>query len=232
MLYFSAMITPIRALLFDFDGLILDTETPEVNVWKSIYAEHGFRYPADLWAQNIGMWPHDSGFDPARHLRELTQDSPDEEALRARHRKESDVLIEGEPVGEGVSEYLAAARQRGLKLGIVSSSWRQWVEGHLARLGLLSRFDCIVTSDFVARGRTKPNPDLYMKALEVLGLRANEAIAFEDSPHGLKAARAAGIFAVGVPNPATAQLDLSQANVVVKSLAAVPLEELLRRVVA
>lgn len=224
------MFTPIRTLLFDFDGLILDTETPEVDVWKTIYAEYGLSYPQDLWSQNIGMWPHDSGFDPARHLRQLAQASPDEEALRARHRQESDVRIEREPVSAGVSEYLAAAKRLGIKTGIVSSSWRKWVEGHLARLGLLRHFDCVITSDLVERGRTKPHPDLYLKALEVLNVPARQAIAFEDSPHGIAAARAAGIFAVAVPNPATAQLDLSKANVVVKSLAAVPLEELLRQV--
>ncbi len=226
------MMTSIRALLFDFDGLILDTETPEVHVWKRIYAEYGFPYPLDLWAQNIGRWPHDSGFDPARHLHQLTGVSLDEEALRNRHRKESDVLIEDEPAGEGVSEYIMAARSLGLRLGIVSSSGRRWVEGHLSRLGLVSRFDCIITSETVAPGRTKPYPDLYLKALASLAIDPTQAIAFEDSPHGLQAARAAGIFAVAVPNPATAKLDLTKANLVIKSLASLPLEELLQQVPA
>ncbi len=230
MLYFSAMTTRIRALLFDFDGLILDTETPEVDVWKRIYTEYGFEYPQDLWAQNIGMWPRDSGFDPARHLHELAHDSLDEEALRARHRRESDVLIGCEPAGEGVREYLLAARRLGIRLGVASSSWRVWVEGHLARLGLLSFFDRIITSDDVAPGRSKPYPDLYVKALDRLGVTAAQAIAFEDSPHGIMAARTAGIFAVAVPNPSTAQLDLSQADLRIKSLAEMPLEELLRQV--
>ena len=224
------MITRIRALLFDFDGLILDTETPEVHVWTRIYAEYGFPYPLDLWAQNIGRWPHDSGFDPARHLHQLTGVALDEEALRSRHRKESDVLIEREPAAEGVSEYITAARSLGIRLGIVSSSSRRWVEGHLARLGLISRFDCITTCEYVAPGRTKPYPDLYLQALASLAVEPAQAIAFEDSPHGLQAARAAGIFAIAVPNPATAHLDLSQANLLVKSLASLPLEELLQRV--
>ncbi len=220
----------IRALLFDFDGLILDTETPEVNVWKRIYAEYGFPYPQDLWSQNIGRWPYDSGFEPAEHLRKLVQYPLDGDVLRGRHRSESDVLIGHEPVAAGVNEYLTAARRLGLKLGIASSSSRGWVEGHLTRLGLLTRFDCIITSDMVGLHRTKPNPDLYLKALEVLGITAKQAVAFEDSPHGILAARAAGIFAVAVPNPSTARLDLSQANLRLTSLAAVPLEELLQRV--
>ena len=220
----------IRALLFDFDGLILDTETPEVDVWKRIYAEYGFPYPVDLWAQNIGRWPHDSGFEPAQHLHRLTQHALDEAALQARHRQESDVLIQRQPMAAGVEEYLTAARRLGMKLGIVSSSSRWWVEGHLARLGLVSRFDCIITSDAVGLHRTKPNPDLYLKALETLGVRPQQAIAFEDSPHGLQAARAAGIFAVAVPNPSTAELDLSQANLRLNSLSDLPLERLLQQV--
>ena len=211
---------PIRALIFDFDGLILDTETPEVKVWKRIYAEYGFPYPQDLWSQNIGRWPHDSGFDPARHLHELTRGAMEAEAFQARHRKDSDLLIEREPMAEGVEDYLTDAQRLGLKLGIASSSSRGWVEAHLTRLGLLTRFDCIVTSDLVGLHRTKPNPDLYLKALEVLGITAKQAVAFEDSPHGILAARAAGIFAVAVPNPSTAQLDLSQANLAIRSLAA------------
>ncbi len=224
------MSTSIRALLFDFDGLILDTETPEVHVWKQIYAEYGFPYPQDLWAQNIGRWPHDSGFEPASHLHKLMQHPLDEEALRTRHRQESDLLIAREPVAEGVKEYLTAARRLGLKVGIVSSSSKGWVEGHLLRLGLLTRFDCIITSDMVGLHRTKPNPDLYLKALDVLGVTARQTIAFEDSPHGIMAARAAGIFAVAVPNPSTAQLDLSHADLKLNSLSTMPLEKLLQQV--
>ncbi len=224
------MLTPIRALLFDFDGLILDTETPEVVVWTRMYAEYGFQYPQHLWSHNVGMWPHDSGFDPAHYLHELTHDSLDEEALRKRHRRESDDIIATESVTEGVSEYLSDAKRLGMRLGIVSSSWRDWAGGHLTRLGLASQFDCIITSEYVPKGRTKPHPDLYQKALDVLGVQPAQAIAFEDSPHGLAAARAAGIFAVAVPNPSTAVLDLGHANLKIESLAAVPLEEVLRRV--
>jgi HAD superfamily hydrolase (TIGR01509 family) len=218
----------IRALLFDFDGLILDTETSEVVVWKHIYAEYGFEYPMNLWSQNVGMWGH-SGFDPVQYLHELTHDSLDMAALRKRHQDESTVVIEHQPVGEGVEETLTAARRLGLRLAVASSSPRSWVEPHLTRLGLVRRFDRIISADDVAPGRTKPNPDIYLKALEALDVASAEAIAFEDSPHGLAAARAAGIFAVAVPNPTTAQLDLHQANLVIKSLASLPLDELLQR---
>lgn len=228
MLYFSIMEPSIRALLFDFDGLILDTETLEVGVWKRIYAEYGFEYPMQLWSQNVGMWGN-SGFDPVRHLHELTHDSLDMEALRRRHQDESAIVIGRAPAGDGVEDYLTSARRLGLRLAVASSSPRTWVIPHLTRLNLVRRFDRIVTADDVAPGHTKPMPDIYLKALEALGVRAPQAVAFEDSPTGLAAARAAGIFSVAVPNPSTIQLDLSRANLVMKSFRAMPLEELLQR---
>jgi HAD superfamily hydrolase (TIGR01509 family) len=214
--------------LFDFDGLILDTETPEVDVWKRIYSEYGFVYPVDLWAQNVGMWGNQS-FDPVKYLHELTHDSLDMAALRARHRDESALLIEQQPAGAGLEDYLTSARRLGLRLAVASSSPRCWVTSHLTRLGLVRRFDRIITGDDVAPGRTKPHPDIYLKALQALGVTAEQAIAFEDSPPGLAAARSAGIYAVAVPNPTTAQLDLDRANLAVKSLASLPLDELLQR---
>jgi HAD superfamily hydrolase (TIGR01509 family) len=222
------MKTPVRALLFDFDGLILDTETPEVDVWKRIYSEYGFLYPVHLWVQNVGMWGNQS-FDPVGYLHELTHDSLNMDTLRTRHRDESTLLIEQQPVGAGLESYLTRARRLGLRLAVASSSPRYWVTSHLTRLGLVSRFDHIITGDDVAPGRTKPHPDIYLRALQALGVTAEEAIAFEDSPPGLAAARSAGIYAVAVPNPTTAQLDLHQANLAVKSLASLSLDELLQR---
>ena len=222
------MKTSVRALLFDFDGLMLDTETPQVDVWKRVYGEYGFVFPVNLWGQNVGMWEN-YGFDPVTYLHELVHDSLDMDALRTRHHDESVLLIEQQPVGAGVEDYLTSARRLGLRLAVASSSPRYWVTSHLTRLGLVRRFDRIITGDDVAPGRTKPHPDVYLKALEALGVTAEQTITFEDSPHGLAAARSAGIYAVAVPNPATAQLDLGQANLLVESLASMPLEELLRR---
>ncbi len=231
LLYFSAMATAIRALIFDFDGLILDTESTELGVWKRIYAEYGFEYPLDLWGQNVGKWGN-SAFDPVQYLHDRVRTPLDMEALRKRHHDESALVIEREPVADGLDDYMTRARRLGMRLGVASSSPRYWVESHLTRLGLVRRFDGIVTAENVAPGRVKPNPDIYLKALETLGVRGPEAIAFEDSPTGLAAARAAGIFAVAVPNPASAQLDLSRANLVLKSFRSMPLDELLRRAAA
>lgn len=218
----------IRALIFDFDGLILDTETPEIDVWKGIYAEHGQAYPMDLWSQIIGGWGN-TDFDPAVELQRLSRRPLDVAALRERHRQESDTLILNSPLMPGVRDVLAAAQRLGLRCVIASSSERGWVEPHLQRLGLISDFEKIVTGDDVPKGRTKPHPDIFLRALQVLQMPPGEALVMEDSPNGIKAARAAGLRVVGVPNPVTAPLGLN-ADLVLSSLDEIPLEEILRRV--
>jgi HAD superfamily hydrolase (TIGR01509 family) len=221
----------LKALLFDFDGLILDTETPDVEAWRAIYAGHGFDYPMEGWSQSIGGWGI-STFDPAEALKQLAGNSLNVDALRIRQREESNALILRQPVLDGVMEYLTSAPRLGLLLAIASSSERTWVEPHLTRLGLIGYFDKIICGDDVPPGRTKPHPDIYLKALSELKLRPDEALVLEDSPHGVRAARAAGLFVVAVPNPTTAMLPMGEANLTLKSLADVPLEDLLRRVVA
>ncbi|HTP02290.1 MAG TPA: HAD-IA family hydrolase [Anaerolineales bacterium] len=222
------MNSSIRALLFDFDGVVLDTETPEVLVWKRIYSEYGFEFPVERVLQTIGHMGYPN-FDPAQTLHEWTRDSLDPKELHARHRRESNELIEQEPVGEGVLEVIAQARMLGLKIAIASSSPRTWVEPHLKRLGLAEAFDLVVTSDLVTPGRFKPLPDIYLKALELLALSAAQTLAFEDSPPGIRAAHGAGVFVVAVPNPVTAQLDLEDADFKIQSLCDVNLPDLLER---
>ena len=112
------------------------------------------------------------------------------------------------------------------RIRIASSSTGDWVRGHLARLGILDRFECLRCRDDVAHA--KPEPDLYIAVLECLGVGASEAIAIEDSPHGITAAKRAGMRCVAIPNSITARLDLSHADVTLTSLADVTLQQLLR----
>ena len=127
-------------------------------------------------------------------------------------------------------DYLTAAKRKGLRLAIASSSERAWVEPHLVRLGLRDRFDRVVCGDDVAPGRTKPHPDVFLKALSELQLKPDEAVVLEDSPHGIKAARLAGILVVAIPNPVTRLLPMEGADLMLNSLADMPLEVLLERV--
>jgi HAD superfamily hydrolase (TIGR01509 family) len=219
----------VKALIFDFDGLILDTETPEMDVWTEIYAEYGFEFPFDEWVKTVGGYGI-STFDAAVHLHEITRDSLDVNALRLRHRDRSLERIHAAPVREGVLEYLAEAQRLGLGLAVASSSSHGWVDTHLARLGLIRQFDRIICSDDVAPGRTKPNPDLFLLALDQLKVKKAAAVVFEDSPNGVRAAKRAGIFVVAVPNQLTSRLKIEGADLTLNSFSDLSLPELLGKV--
>ena len=216
----------IKALLFDFDGLILDTETTEFRVWQSIYREYGQEMLPETWGQVVGGYGI-SNFDGAVHLAELVGDGINVKELRARFRSESDAMILQQSVLPGVVDYLDEGQRLGLHLAVASSSPHSWVDTHLARLELADRFDVIICGDDVPPGRTKPHPDLFLKALDAMGIQADEAIVFEDSPNGVKASITAGIFVVLIPNPVTVLLKTDGADLSLSSLADMPLPDLL-----
>lgn len=215
----------LKALIFDFDGLILDTETPEVLVWQNIYKEHGFELPVEEWEKTVGGFGI-SDFDPARHLSHLTQGRLDPDSLKARYRLEADAIIHTNPILPGVMDMIREAQAQGLKIAIGSSSPHSWVDTHTRRLDIYHRFDHIVCQDDVAPGRTKPHPDIFLKALEKLNVEKNEAVVFEDSPNGVLASKRAGVFVVAVPNPLTAKMNV-QGDLTVSSLAEVSLNDLM-----
>jgi HAD superfamily hydrolase (TIGR01509 family) len=216
----------IRALVFDFDGLILDTEEPIYRSWLEVYEAHGEELPFERWVQTVGST--NIGFHPQHHLEERLGRSLPKEELDRRLGRRTEMILANKLL-PGVVEHLEAARASGLKVGVASSSTNDWVRGHLARLGILDRFDCVRCRDDVTNA--KPEPDLYLAVLECLGVLASEAIAIEDSPNGVLAAKRAGMHCVAIPNSITARLDLGQADVLLGSLAEVTLAELLRRVV-
>jgi HAD superfamily hydrolase (TIGR01509 family) len=147
---------------------------------------------------------------------------------RARRGRELE-LLEVEPLRPGVAAYLEDAHSRGISVAIVSSSPRSWIDRNLLRLGLRDGWDAIICADGDTE-RCKPSPALYLEALDALDLDAEEAIAIEDSPNGITAARAAGLFCVAVPNEVTGGLDLSHADLLIESFEDVPLAELLAHV--
>jgi len=218
--------TVIRALIMDFDGLILDTEGPAFHSWREIYEEFSVTLPLTKWAQAVGASM--DAFDPFAYLESELGRELDKEALHARQRRREAELIEAESVLPGVEDYIADAKRLGLRLGLASSSDCEWVYRHLKRLGLRDEFGCIKCADDVER--VKPHPDLYLAVLEELGLGPEEAIALEDSPNGIAAAQAAGIFCVVVPNPLTRQLATDLADLRLESLADLPLSDLFMQV--
>ena len=214
----------LKALIFDFDGLILDTETPEVLIWQSIYRDHGFELPVDEWAKTIGGWGI-SDFDAAEHLAHLSQGQLNPVSLKVRHRQEFDEMIHASPILPGVIAMIEQAKESGLRVAVGSSSTHSWVDTHLKRLGIFDYFDHVICQDDVQSGRSKPYPDIFLKALEKLTVKKDEAVVFEDSSNGVLAARSAGIFVVGVPNQLTSQMGVS-GDITVSSLAQVSLRDL------
>jgi HAD superfamily hydrolase (TIGR01509 family) len=214
---------PLRAVFFDFDGLILDTEWPEFEAWSEIYRAHGRSFPDEVWKGLIGRGPEQEAVRAEALLSEWT--GLPMEDLEAEYQSCKMTKILHQSVLPGVVERLDEAAAMGLRVVAVSSSRRSWVEGHLLRLGLWGRFDRSFCRDDVER--TKPFPDLYLLALSTLGLAADEAIVFEDSPTGVAAAKAAGLRVVAVPNRLTVQLDLTAADAVVESLELVSLGSLI-----
>jgi HAD superfamily hydrolase (TIGR01509 family) len=216
----------IKALLFDFDGTLVDTESIDLRTWHEVFEAHGVALPVDRFALRIGTL---TGPDELEELDALLESPSDREAVVAGRRQRELELLELEPLRPGVREYLEDAKSLGLRVGIVSSSTRSWIDRNLERLGLLDGWATVVCADGDTT-RCKPSPALYVEALEKLGVAAEEAIAIEDSPNGIAAARAAGIFCVAFPNDVTQALDFSHADLLLASLEDVPLEELLTRV--
>jgi HAD superfamily hydrolase (TIGR01509 family) len=225
----SAAALWVKALIFDFDGLILDTETAEYQAWQAIYREHGFELPHDKWAKIIGGAGL-SDFDAAEHLSLLSRGQLDSVSLRDRFRFESHALIHSQSILPGVMDYLRDAQRLGLKLAIASSSVHSWVDTHAKRLGIFDYFEAVICGDDVASGRTKPYPDLFLLALDQLKVRKEAAIVFEDSPNGVKAANRARIFVVAVPNPLTSTLSIEGADLRLGSLNDLSLTDLLDKI--
>jgi HAD superfamily hydrolase (TIGR01509 family) len=190
----------LKALIFDFDGLLLDTETPEYETWRHFYRRFGHDLPLTLWGQIVGGRAA-SSFDPLAHLESLTGQRYDAGTVHASLAAEARRLLAVKGPRPGAIALLRAAQKADLRLAVASSSSHAWVEGHLSRLGLSQFFQAVCCRDDVEK--TKPFPDLYLAALTAIGVQAAETVALEDSPNGVTAARAAGLRVIAVPNPVT-----------------------------
>jgi HAD superfamily hydrolase (TIGR01509 family) len=211
----------LRAFLFDFDGLILDTETPLIDAYAAVHAAHGVPFNRALFLHGVGH--ADYSFDPWHGF------SPhaDRVALETERRAAKYEIILRLPILPGVVDLLDTACAHGLRTGVVSNSPHSWVDDHLRRLGLYERFEVVACREDAAS--PKPEPDLYKLVLNRFGLRGHEAVAFEDSATGLLAARRANLWTVAAPNESTAHHDFGQAHWRVRSLAEVNLAALQER---
>ena len=214
----------IKAVIFDFDGLILDTET----IWYEAFKEALLQFEVDLTIEQFALviGTDDTVLD--QYILNNIKKSSTIHEVKELAKKLFDEKI-GQPLlREGVEDYLLAAKEAGLKIGLASSSKRSWVESYLSQLGILSYFEVIKTRDDVTT--VKPDPELYLQAVHALGISAEEAIAFEDSLNGLKAARAAGLKCVIFPNPVTGHLAFEDYSLRFSSMAERSLIDLLAEI--
>jgi len=214
---------PTQALILDFDGTIIDTESPAFESTAQIWARHGVEFPMDWWLQGMGTDRKSTWVKELEHRlgHSINHDSVLEERQQIKNE-----MTESQPILPGVLELLEAADRRGIVMAVGSSSPHNWVDRHLKRFGLYERFTHVVCRDDVG-GVSKPAPDVFVRALGLLGVNADSAVVIEDSPNGLKAAMAAGLRTVVVPNPLVKSLDFSGAYARYEALDDLPPDQLL-----
>jgi len=212
------MTTP--ALIFDFDGLLVDTESTALLAWREQFDVHELAFPLEVWHRYIGSQGSQQAM--VEQLRLGGKQVADLELLgewRERHNR----IVSSVPLRAGVEAFLDDAAAAGARFAVASSATRDWLDLQLGRLGIRDRFAVVCARD---NGRVKPAPDIYLAAIASLGVEAADAIAFEDSPNGIAAAKAAGLYCVAVPNPVTAELPLGHADLRVESFTEISYAEL------
>lgn len=218
------MTAALEALVFDFDGLILDTETPQFHTVAAAFSAHGVDLDLTDWQDIVGTADHPHWSEMLADALGARAHDVDLDVVRQERQSEYHRRLEDESVLPGVVDLIGAALAAGLALAVASSSPRDWVHGHLTRLGLRAHFDSLHTREDVER--TKPAPDLFDRAVTSLGAEPGRTVVLEDSPHGVTAAKAAGTIVVACPNDVTRGQSFAHADLVVDSLAAVELDDL------
>jgi HAD superfamily hydrolase (TIGR01509 family) len=211
----------LAALVFDFDGLIVDTENPGFISWQEIYQEFGATLEIDDWRHATG---YVAGFDPAIHLEKILGRRLDWSQLIPKREARNWELTLQARVLPGIEPLMRSARERHLRIGVASNSGNGWVKDGLVRLGLREFVDTVVTRDMVID--PKPAPDIYLKTVQTLQVDPVDAVALEDSEPGCRSAKRAGLKAVAIPNRFSERQDLSVADLLVKSASELTLDRL------
>lgn len=196
----------LSAVIFDFDGLMVDTESSALRWWEELYASYGVELPMDQWRTMVGTW--DAKWDPRTYLDEQVGRKLDWDTIPWNRTTRDEVRTE--PLLPGVAGLIEDALAARVRLAIASSSGYDWVHRNLDRLGVAHHFEVWTTRNDVPR--TKPDPALFTLALERLGIPPQEAFALEDSVHGVESAKAAGLKVVAVPGPLMVDEDFSAAD--------------------
>lgn len=208
----------ILGVIFDLDGLILDTETPDYLSWNEIYARYDLDLTVEAWADVVGRRDLDL-YAPLRAR------GVDVSAVREnRHRRLAALMEEYLKPSPGFHELVNRLAQGGMRLALASNSDRIQVDRVVDRLGIRGFFDLIVTGDQVPQG--KPAPDIYLLAVSRLNVLPRECVALEDSQPGIESAKAAGLYCIAVPTLFSRHQDLSRADLIISSLEEITLDVL------
>ncbi|MFN3254332.1 MAG: HAD family hydrolase [Ilumatobacter sp.] len=214
----------VRAVVFDFDGLLMDTESTNIASWEAEWSEWGLKLDRRTF-----FVPH--GGDVTEHRYELLAaavgDSFDRVLSHERRTASRDALNVALQLSAGIDAWLAEAAEQGLATAVASSSPISWVERHLRGVGASDRFELIVGGDQVPAH--KPAPDIYQLAVASLGVDPTEAVAVEDTAHGVDAAQSAGLACVAIPNPHVDPERVSHADLVLSGADECTLTEAIRR---
>jgi HAD superfamily hydrolase (TIGR01509 family) len=202
-------VSSLAAVIFDFDGVLIDSETPEYESHRRIFERCGVTLTTDEWCDQIGVFTEGHDERWFRALCARSARAPARDAYHAEKRRIFDEVVPAAPM-RGITELLAALRGAELPAAIASSSPMSWVARGVDSLGLRAFFGAIVTGDDVTR--RKPAPDVYLEAARRLGVDAARTIAIEDSGPGIAAARAAGMKTVAIPHWLTERHDLGSAD--------------------
>lgn len=216
----------INALIFDFDGLIFDSETADFQSWQETFDFFGADLPFDTWAAQIGSANH---FNPYVFLEQQLGHPVNRNEVHARRKKRDNELLAQQDIMPGVEAYLAEAKALGMHVGLASSSPHRWVDPLLEKLGLTHWFKTVRCRDDVG-DKPKPEPDVYLAAMSALGVQPTESMALEDSPNGVLAAKRAGMWVTAVPNQITRTLNFDQADVKLASMTDMSLSQLINEV--
>jgi HAD superfamily hydrolase (TIGR01509 family) len=199
----------LAAVAFDFDGVILDSETAEYESHRLIFERCGTVLTSDEWCHHVGVWTEDHERIWCERLRQRSERAPDDRTFRSEQIRLFRALLPQEPM-RGIGQLLDALAEAAVPIAIASSGPSRWVGPALERLGLAGRFAAIVTADDVAR--RKPAPDVYLEAARRLDVEPRRAVAIEDSGPGIVAATRAGMRTVAVPHWLTERHDLGGAT--------------------
>jgi HAD superfamily hydrolase (TIGR01509 family) len=215
----------IDAVVFDFDGVIIDTETARYEVWMKLFEEYGQILPRDIWVKSIGRSEY--VINPYQLLKNMTGKDIDVDKLRVYEKQLEDEYIAKKPLNPGLIDRINEVKSAGGHLAIASSSSRMYVEKHLRNRDILRYFDLLVCRDDV--NRHKPNPEPYRKAVESLGADVSYSFAVEDSPSGIESAVAAGLFCIALAGNMTRDMNLTRAHIIADSLKDITFKSLIER---